>query len=641
MYQMIPITEHHVIIGTAGHVDHGKTALIGALTGVETDRLKEEQARGISIDLGFAPFRLPDGTIAGVVDVPGHEKFINNMLAGIGGIDLVLLVVDVNEGVMPQTREHLQILKLLEIPRGIVVLTKCDLADQDLIDLVEEDLREETAGTFLEAAPFCRVSAISGAGIPELVKIIQREVDALPVKDITGPMRLPVDRHFSVTGFGTVITGTLLSGSVKLSDAVEVLPAEQIVRVREIQVHGKKVEQACAGQRVALNLVGLDREDVPRGSVVGTPGIFKQTSRFDARLTLLEEAPRPLKFRDPVHVCLGTTRVVGLVALLDRDKLQPGESVLAQVHLERPLVAHRLDRFIIRSYSPVTTIGGGMVVDPQPLKHKRFRDEVLQALQELESGEKSFLLQKLGGAGCAKIKELELASGLSQERIRDHLEGLQTAGQVYQLADQWLSVENLNLWRRQLLETVERFHAEQPLQSGIPKATLKGALPRLLSPKSFDALLGLEVESAGLELHGDSVARPGFQKRIDPAQAQLLEQISAAYQSAGAQAKNKREMLGGLGIAESVADPLFRHLFDEGTLIKLNEETFFHRDVYQQSLAALQQYFSANETLTLAEFRDRIGSSRKQVQALLEYWDGLKYTMRRDDVRVAWKLPEN
>jgi len=634
-------SEHHVIIGTAGHVDHGKTALIGALTGVETDRLKEEKARGISIDLGFAPFRLPDGTVAGVVDVPGHEKFINNMLAGIGGIDLVLLVVDVNEGVMPQTREHLQILKLLEIPRGIVVLTKCDLADPDLIDLVEEDVREETAGTFLESAPFCRVSAISGDGIPELVKTIQSEINALPAKDINGPMRLPVDRHFSVTGFGTVITGTLLSGSVKVGDSVEVLPADQTVRVREIQVHGQKVEQAYAGQRVALNLVGLDREDIPRGSVVGTPGIFEQTLRFDARLTLLEDAPRPLKFRDPVHVCLGTTRVVGLVALLDRDKLQPGESVLAQLHLDRPLVAHRLDRFIIRSYSPVTTIGGGMVVDPQPSKHKRFRDEVLQSLKELESGEKSFLLQKLTSAGCARIKELELASGLSQERICEHLEGLRATGQVQQLADQWLPYETLNLWRRQLLETVERFHTEQPMQTGIPKATLKGALPRGLSQKAFDALLTIDIAAGELEPHGDSVARQGFQKRIDPAQAQLLERMAAAYHAAGTQAKNKREMLGSLGIAESAAESLLRHLFEAGSLVKLNEETFFHRDSYQQALSTLKQHFAESETLSLAEFRDLIGSSRKQVQALLEYWDGLKYTLRRDDVRVAWKLPKD
>lgn len=349
--------ERHVIIGTAGHVDHGKTALIRALTGVETDRLKEEQERGISIDLGFAPFRLPGGMIAGVVDVPGHERFISNMLAGIGGIDLVLLVVDVMEGVMPQTREHLQILQLLQIQRGIVVLTKCDMAESDWIDIVEEEIREEIAGTFLADAPFCRVSALNGTGLPELTEEIRQAVANLVPKDADGPMRLPVDRHFSIAGFGTIVTGTLLSGTVRVGDSVEILPPGEPVRVREVQVHGKKVEQASAGQRAALNLAGLDRSRIERGAVVGTPGIFEQTERLDARLTLLPEAPRPLKFRDPVHFFLGTARVVGIVALLDRDQLEPGESALVQIHLDRPLVAHRQDRFIIRSYSPMTTIG--------------------------------------------------------------------------------------------------------------------------------------------------------------------------------------------------------------------------------------------------------------------------------------------
>ncbi|MHB8713672.1 MAG: selenocysteine-specific translation elongation factor, partial [Trichloromonadaceae bacterium] len=307
----------HIIIGTAGHVDHGKTALIRALTGQETDRLKEEQERGISIDLGFAPFRLPSGEVAGVVDVPGHERFINNMLAGIGGIDLVLLVVDVMEGVMPQTHEHLQILQLLQIPRGIVVLTKCDLAEDDWIDIVEEEIREEVGATFLKNAPFCRVSAMEGTGLPALLASIEREINALPAKDAAGPLRLPIDRHFSVAGFGTVVTGTLLSGTVRPGESVEVLPPGEAVRVREVQVHGKKVEAAFAGQRVALNLAGLERARLQRGTVVGTPGIFEQSERLDVRLTLLAEAPRPLKFRDPVHFYLGTARVVGLVALLD------------------------------------------------------------------------------------------------------------------------------------------------------------------------------------------------------------------------------------------------------------------------------------------------------------------------------------
>ena len=512
-------TSRHLIIGTAGHVDHGKTALIKALTGADTDRLKEEKARGISIDLGFAPFRLPGGVVAGVVDVPGHERFISNMLAGIGGIDLVLLVVDVMEGVMPQTHEHMQILQLLNIRRGIVVLTKCDLAEEDWIDIVEEEIREEVAGTFLEEAPFCRVSAVTGEGIPDLVDTIRQAVAALTPKDADGPMRLPVDRHFTVAGFGTVVTGTLLSGSVRAGDTVEVLPPGRQVRVREVQVHGRKEEQGFAGQRVALNLAGLDRELIQRGSVVGTPGIFEQTERMDVRLTLLPDAPRPLKFRDPVHFYLGTARVVGIVALLDRDLLEPGESAIVQIHLDRPLVAHRQDRFIIRSYSPMTTIGGGTVIDPSPVKHRRFRKEVMAALAELESGEKSFLLQKLSAQGCARVKDLETLSGMGTERIARHLEALQKEGKVTALAEQWTTAEALRAWRHKVVEETGRFHAANPLLPGIPHATLKAALPGNLQPKAFDKLLAAATAEGELVQQGEGLRLPGFTATPDPAQA--------------------------------------------------------------------------------------------------------------------------
>jgi selenocysteine-specific elongation factor len=631
---------HHVIIGTAGHVDHGKTALIKALTGADTDRLKEEKARGISIDLGFAPFRLPDGTVAGVVDVPGHERFINNMLAGIGGIDLVLLVVDVTEGVMPQTHEHLQILRLLDIRRGIVVLTKCDLAEEEWIDIVEEEVREEVAGTFLKDAPFCRVSAVTGDGIPELVATIAEAVASLTPKDADGPLRLPVDRHFTVAGFGTVVTGTLLSGRVRVGDTVEVLPPGRQVRVRELQVHGAKVEEASAGQRVALNLVGLDRELIQRGSVVGTPGIFEQTTRLDARLTLLADAPRPLKFRDPVHFHLGTARVVGIVALLDRDQLEPGQSALVQIHLDRPLVAHRQDRFIVRSYSPVTTIGGGLVIDPDPVKHRRFRDEVMTALAELESGEKAFLLQKLGAKSGVRIKELEQLSGLGAERITSHLEALRAEGKTTLLADQWATAEALRSWRRQLVEETERFHAASPLLPGIPHATLKGALPTGLSGKAFEALLAGALADGELAQQGEWVHLPGFTPTPAPEQAREIDRIEEAYRQAGPLAKNKREMLEQLHLSLEKAEPFFGFLFATNRLVRLSEESFLHAEVYQKALALLQEHFAQNETLTLAEFRDLFGSARKQVQALLEHFDGLKYTLRKGDVRVAWKMPK-
>jgi len=631
----------HVIIGTAGHVDHGKTVLIRALTGVETDRLKEEKERGISIELGFAPFRLPDGTLAGVVDVPGHEKFINTMLAGIGGIDLVLLVVDCNEGVMPQTREHLQILKLLQIQRGIIVLTKCDSAEEDLVDLVEEEIREEVAGSFLESAPCCRVAAIDGTGIPELIQTIAEEVRQIEPKPADGPLRLPIDRHFSVAGFGTVITGTLLSGRVQVGDQVEVLPQGLEVRVREVQVHGKKVESASAGQRVALNLAGLDRGLLRRGTVIGTPGIFTQTSRLDVRLSLLESAPRPLRFRDPVHLMLGTGRAVGLVALLDRDVLRPGESALVQVHLDRPLVAHRQDRFVIRSYSPVTTIGGGIVVDPNPARHKRFRDEVLQGLRELESGERAFLLQKLQELGCASLKELESASALGRDRIEDHLQALADAQLAIDLAGQWVSAENSRLWRSRLLEAVDNWHRKQPLQTGMARATLKGVLPRQVKQKAFDALLGKLLDAGELVARDDLLARPDFEVQIDSALQQQLDRIAELYRAAGPQAKNHREMLGQIGMSLEQAEPLFQLLFSQGVLVKLNEENYLHVDSYRRALQLLKEHFTAEKTLTLAQFRDKFGSARKQVQALLEYWDGQKYTLRQGDERVAWKLPED
>ena len=629
----------HLIIGTAGHVDHGKTALIRALTGIETDRLKEEQERGISIDLGFASFRLPAGALAGIVDVPGHERFIHNMLAGIGGIDLVLLVIDVMEGVKPQTREHLAILKLLQIRAGILVLTKCDLADPDWIDLVEEEVREEVADSFLQAAPCCRVSSVTGAGLPELAATIEQLAATIPVKDADGPLRLPIDRHFSVAGFGTVVTGTLLSGRVSPGDSVELLPPGETLRVREVQVHGQKVEVASAGQRVALNLVGIERERIARGAVVATPGRFEQTERFDARLTLLADAPRPLKFRDPVHLYLGTARTVGIVALLDRDRLEPGESALVQIHLDRSLVAHRQDRFIIRSYSPMTTIGGGAVVDPAPVKHKRFRAEVMQTLQELESGERAFLLQKLAAHPCLRLKELEQLTALGRERILDHLEALRRDGKVLLLAEQWTMAATVKAWRKRLCEEVATCHREQPLLPGLPKATLKGVLPAGLAPKAFEELLAAAAADGELEAAGETVRQPGYRAAPQGEQARQVEHLLAAYRADGVQAKNRQEMLDRLGLDSASAEPLLAFLCAGGELVRLNDESYLHRDAYAAALAALRGHFAAHESVTLGEFRDIIGSARKLTQALLEHWDGLKYTLRKGDVRVAWKLP--
>jgi len=635
------MSHRHYIIGTAGHVDHGKTALIGALTEVETDRLSEEKERGISIDLGFAPFRLPNGELAGVVDVPGHEKFVNNMLAGIGGIDMVLLVIDVNEGVMPQTREHLHILKLLEIPRGIVVLTKCDLAEsEDWIDLVEEEIREELEGTFLENSPFCRISSVTRQGLPELVKTIQETLKNAPAKDPTGPLRLPLDRNFSISGFGTIVTGTLLSGTVQPGDMVEVLPQSETVRVREVQVHDRKVKAAYAGQRVALNLAGLEREGLHRGTVIATPGIFSETDRMDIRFNLLDTAPRPIKFRDPVHFCLGTARVTGQVILLDRDEMKQGESVIAQIQLDKPLVAHRQDRFIIRSYSPMTTIGGGQVLDPKPKRHKRFRPEIMESLKQLESGENAFILQRLSQVKCARIKELEAATGIGKERIETGLQQLQEAGQVRMMGPQWVVCDAIGSWQHLILEATARYHKQSPLAPGIPTATLRQLLPKTLQQKGFDLLLNEIVEQDLLKKEGDWVRIPDFAPQPNEQEKADMQKMIDAYRAAGTQVKNRNEMIDRLRLDENRKEIYFAYLAMTGELVTLSTEISFDRQTYEQAVNALKKHFVSHETLTLAQFRDLIGSSRKQTQAVLEYFDGQKFTRRVGDERVKWQLPE-
>ncbi|MEE4314255.1 MAG: SelB C-terminal domain-containing protein, partial [Desulfofustis sp.] len=467
---------------------------------------------------------------------------------------------------------------------------------------------------------------------------IQEILQKLPPRDEDGPARLPIDRHFTVSGFGTIVTGTLLSGKIGVGDTVEVLPPGEAVRVREIQVHGRKADVAHAGQRVALNLAGLERANLQRGAIVGTGGFYSLAERIDARLTLLPEAPRPIKFRDPVHLHLGTARVTARVILLDRDELEPGESALVQFLLDTPLVAHRQDRFIVRSYSPMTTIGGGQIIDPAPKKHRRFRPEVMQALAELESGESSFLVQKLAELGCAKLKELEQASGLGRERVANHLDKLLESGQVRRFGEQWVTGETARSWQRLLGEVLDAFHRDNALLPGIPHATLKAALPAKVAAKTFEQLLDEQIDAGHLEQRKEWIARPGFEPAPTAEQQKLLEKLEDAYRETGFQAKGRVDMLAMAGTPPDQAERLFTYLFAVGKLVRLNDDSYLHCDSYASALAALENHFTGKQTLTLAEFRDLIGSARKQTQALLEHFDGLKYTMRKGDERIAWQL---
>jgi selenocysteine-specific elongation factor len=634
------LAQAHYIIGTAGHVDHGKTALIKALTGAETDRLKEEQQRGISIELGFAKLDLGNGETAGVVDVPGHEKFIPQMLSGIAGIDLVLLLVDANEGMMPQTREHLQIMELLQLKRGILVISKCDLVEPDWLDIVEEEIRDQVAGTFLEKAPCCRVSALTGDGLDTLLETIREQLSTVPARDAGGPVRLPVDRCFSISGFGTVVTGTLVSGTIATGDTLEVLPTGVVARVREVQVHDQQVDKVFAGQRVALNLVGVSREQIPRGSVVAQSGLFSATERIDVRLRLLAEAPRPLKFRDPLHFHLGTGRSVARLVLLDRDELNPGEEVIAQLTLEQPLLAHRGDRFIIRSYSPMETIGGGLVIDSEPHKHKRFRPEIIARLGELASGDLGFWLQKLDELQLARIKELEKQTGSSREQLQQGLERLRASGQVEQLGDQWVLCERVRSWNQALPQLVETHHRQFPLHHGIPRATLQSQLAEKLAPKGFDVLLQRAFAAEQLVQRRDLIALPQWQPQPSEQEQRALDAIARHCAAAGFGINNNNEVLAQLGLEGADSESYFNYLALEAKLVRLNQESSLGAASYRQALQELHAILTGQEEgFTLAQFRDRLGSNRKLTQALLEYFDSLKYTRRVGDQRVAWQLP--
>jgi len=632
-----------LIIGTAGHVDHGKTVLIKALTGVDTDRLQEEKERGISIDLGFAPFRLPGGRLAGIVDVPGHERFIHNMLAGAAGMDLVMLVVDATEGVMPQTREHLDILGILGVKEGIAVITKIDLVEEDWRDLVSEEIREELQGTFLEEAPIVPVSALKGEGIEELKQLIDDMISDLETRNSSGPLRLPVDRSFIIAGFGTVITGTLVQGSVSVGDTVSVVPPGLEARVRNIQVHDMNVEKALAGSRVALNLSGLEKDEVLRGSVISTPGYYKQTNLVDVWVKLLDSAPRKLKNLDPVHFFLGTARSVARLLMLDRNELLPGEGTVVQCRLDRPLVAERGDSFVIRSYSPMATIGGGKVLDPYPQRHRRFRQEVIERLTELkqasaEGGDMAFLRRKLEELIIADSAGLSRETRLDVSSVEAILDNLIKSGQVVGIGRSYLLKKSLVQYEKLLLRELDAYHDQKPLSRGLSKARLRGYLPSAFSQRDYDALLEELQHGDKIELQGELVNRNGFIPQPSPGDQKILDSLVKHYFTEGLQPPSAKDALEKAGVSLPRREELFNYLQDANLLVKVSEDLYFHREAYERALDLLRKHFAESGRITLAEFRDLSGSTRKYVQALLEHFDRVKLTRRVEDYRVPGRL---
>lgn len=628
----------HVIIGTAGHVDHGKTLLIKALTGIDTDRLAEEKKRGITIELGFAHLDWPDGTQAGIVDVPGHERFIKNMLAGAGGVDLAMLIVAADEGFMPQTVEHLNILTLLGIRDGLIVITKKDMVDAEWLEMVQEEVRERAKGSFLEGKPILAVSAYTGEGIAELKQALYTLVHAAAEKSVRVPFRLPVDRVFSVDGFGTVVTGTLIEGCMSEGDAAELVPSGSETRIRNLQVHGSTVHTAYAGQRVAVNLAGLKKTDVQRGDAVARPGSVRISRMLDVKLTNLRDSGRVITNDMQVHLYHGAAVMLAKVVLLDRDALEPGESAYAQLRMAEPIAAKNGDRFVIRFYSPLETIGGGIILDDAPIRHKRNVPAVIEALRIKEGGSAGDRVeQTLVELKTALPPAAQLAAklGMEAEQLAAELGGLLGAGRIVEpLPGRYIASSALDEVAASCKALLAGYHAKNPLHAGMKAAELRQKLFRAMEQTIADALLSELCREGVIRRAGERYALAEFEVRYTKRQNAIRDKLLKYYRGAGIEPITVEEIAASFPQNER-AD--FKQVMDSvlsaGELVMLSPEICYHKEAYARACGAAKAHFAENETITLAQMRDSLGTSRKYALAILEYFDKTGITKKEGDFR--------
>lgn len=628
----------HVIVGTAGHIDHGKSSLVEALTGTNPDRLEEEKRRGITLDLGFAFLDL-DGVRLGLVDVPGHERFVRNMLAGAGGIDLVLLVIAADEGIKPQTREHFEICRLLGIPRGIVAITKSDLADSDSLGLVRLEIEDFVRGSFLEGAPIVPVSARSGAGLDELKTVLRCAAQAVAAKDATQNFRLPIDRSFAMKGFGTVVTGTLISGAVKLEDEVELYPARKRLRVRGLHSGGKQIERAVAGQRTAVNLAGIEHEEITRGMVLAPAGLFEATQRVDARVALLGSAP-PLKNRARVHFHQGTAEAIAEVILLsDGGELEAGAAAFAQLRLDKPLLLLPGDRFILRRFSPVVTIGGGAVLDARAPRHKRKDAAVAPFLGILEHGKREEILGALVEATPRDVTLAEIVArtGWIEPEALATAEQLAAAKRVRILGGAPIVVAPAQAvadCAAAIREAVEAFHRANPLLAGIPKQELRARSGRA-RVEIFEAALGDLVEARALVTARDLVSQAGREITLSTEETRAKELIEREFESAGLTVPGFASVLAKLPVDAARAQKILQILLREKVLVKISSDLVFHRSTLQRLREMLAKYRKERGTrLPITVFKELTGITRKYAIPLLEHLDREQVTRRAGDERV-------
>lgn len=631
----------NIIIGTAGHVDHGKTRLIKAISGIDTDRLEEEKKRGITIELGFAHIPNDAGYNIGVIDVPGHEKFIKNMLAGIGGIDFVLFVVAADEGIMPQTREHFEILQALGIDDGIIAITKTDMVDEEWLELVQEDIRDYVEGSFLEGKPMIPVSAKSGENIDLLKEEIIRKCDR-ESKRIEAPemFRLPVDRVFTKSGFGTVVTGTLMDGTCSLNDEVHVFPEETPAKIRGIQTYGNDVEQAVAGQRTAINLSGVRKEDIRRGDVIAAKSAVSVTGMLDVKLKIFDSSERMVLNNSRVHLYCGSKEVLTKVILMDRDALSAGEEAYVQFRLEEPIAVRRGDRFIIRFYSPIITIGGGQILDAVPEKHKRNRENVLEGFRMLESGNISDIFVLKTGGHKFYSKELLLQElGMLPETGNREIERCIEEGKLVELEDGTiLAASKFQMMTDRLIQLLQEYHESNPLAEGMPKQELQSRLRDTWHIREDKIILGAvhRLMNLGTLMDcGKTVSMQGFEAVLTPEQEKLKERIAGIYKDAGIEIPKNDEIYA-LDSDKRVINAIFDRLYKEGVLVKVDPSYNISQEGWNR-VAAAARTAGAEGSFVLADFRDTLNTSRKYASVYLAALDRAGITVFDGERR---RLPE-
>lgn len=634
----------HVIIGTAGHIDHGKTLLIKALTGRDTDTLQEEKDRGISINLGFTFFDLPSGKRAGIIDVPGHEKFIKNMLAGVSGIDMVLLVIAADEGIMPQTREHFEILQLLNVKKGIVVLTKIDMVDKDWLKMIEEDITEELQDTFLQNAPIHEVSSKTGEGIKELVSEIDSMTDEIEVKDTEGHFRLPVDRVFSISGFGTVVTGTIISGHINVGDTAQIYPSKVITKIRGIQVHEETLTYAEAGQRCALNLSGVKSNDIKRGDVLSVENIMEPSFIVDVKLYYLKKSDKPLVNRQRVRLYHGTSEIICRVLLLDREELKGGEEAYAQLRLEKPLTSQRNDKFVIRSYSPMDTIGGGTIIEPSGKKTKLHDSKYIDVLRIKEEGSIEDIIENTIerlSSEYLSVFDILKSIGKNEENIQDKLDTLVNEGKIVKIdaydKPVYLHYKFINYKEHEILEILEIFHKDNPLKVGISKEEIKNRVfGKNIKQKIYEEILNILENRKSIACNGSYISKFDFSIKYNKEQENIRLKIVSIYDAAKymppkfediiLNEKNKKDF-----------KMVYESLLESGVLTKVSEDCIILTRYYDDAIKTVKDYIEHNGGIAISEAKELLNTNRKYIVAILECFDNCKITKRMEDKRVLYK----